>query len=198
MRSWSACSIGSKSGRKSIGSRKSRGCSAIVKIWASNWRAWASKVAELVHVPVLFDEVMAALDLRPNGRYIDCTLGGGGHAQGILERIGPQGRLLGLDRDPHAIAAASERLNMYAERLVVSHRSFAAVGEVARENQFTPVDGILLDMGLSSLQLADTARGFSFQASSPLDMRFDPTQELCAADIVNHWSERELADLIYQ
>lgn len=141
---------------------------------------------------------MAALDLRPNGRYIDCTVGGGGHAKGILERTSPDGRLLGLDRDGEAISTAQERLQGFRERLILVHRSFAAVGEVAREYHFTQVDGMLFDLGLSSLQLADARRGFSFQSEGPLDMRFDTEQDLSADAIVNHWLERELADLIYR
>ncbi|TMC60493.1 MAG: 16S rRNA (cytosine(1402)-N(4))-methyltransferase RsmH [Chloroflexi bacterium] len=155
-------------------------------------------MAEPAHVPVLYYEVMAALNIAANGTYIDGTLGGGGHAQGILERSSPAGRLLGLDRDPRALEIAQQRLQVFAGRLIVVNRSFAAIGVVARGDGFTQADGILLDLGLSSLQLADPARGFSFLNGGPLDMRFDPTHGLRADEIVNHWSEHELADMIYR
>ncbi len=155
-------------------------------------------MAGVAHVPVLFDEVMAALEPRAQGVYIDCTLGGGGHAEGILERSSPDGRLLGLDRDPQALDVAKQRLQVFAGRFVAINCSFAEVGEVARAQGFTQVNGILLDLGLSSLQLADAARGFSFLSDGPLDMRFDRSQTLTADEIVNHWSERELADVIYR
>jgi 16S rRNA (cytosine1402-N4)-methyltransferase len=151
-----------------------------------------------VHAPVLYTQVIAALAVRPDGCYIDCTLGGGGHSLAIIEASRPHGRLLGLDRDPHALATASKRLWAYGERVVLIHCSFAELGSVARQTQFTQVDGILFDLGLSSLQLADPMRGFSIQNDGPLDMRFDPSQELSAADIVNHWSETEIADLIFR
>lgn len=141
---------------------------------------------------------MAALALKPSGAYIDCTLGGGGHTQGILDGTAPAGRVLALDRDRQATEAARERLQAYSERLVTVNRSFAEIGEVARAQQFTRANGIVFDLGLSSLQLADATRGFSFHSNSPLDMRFDSNQALSAADIVNDWSERELADMIYQ
>ena len=151
-----------------------------------------------VHVPVLFTQVLAALAVRPGGSYIDCTLGGGGHSLAILEESGPDGRHLGLDRDPDALAAAQQRLEAYTERLTLIQTSFAELGSVARQARFGEVDGILFDLGLSSLQLADPERGFSIQHDGPLDMRFDASQELSAAEIVNHWPEGDLADLIFQ
>jgi 16S rRNA (cytosine1402-N4)-methyltransferase len=151
-----------------------------------------------VHVPVLFTQVIAALAVRPGGRYIDCTLGGGGHSLAIIEGTGTHGRLLGLDRDPDALTAAKRRLEAHAERVTFVQTSFAELGSVARQRQFTEVDGILFDLGLSSLQLADPERGFSIQHEGPLDMRFDPSQELSAADIINHWPEGDIADLIFR
>jgi 16S rRNA (cytosine1402-N4)-methyltransferase len=151
-----------------------------------------------VHVPVLFTQVITALAVRPGGCYIDCTLGGGGHSLAILEGSGPQGRLLGLDRDPGALTAAHRRLEAHADRVSLTQSSFAELGSVARLAQFTEVDGILFDLGLSSLQLADPERGFSIQHAGPLDMRFDPSQELDAAEIVNHWPEGDIADLIFR
>lgn len=155
-------------------------------------------MTEPTHLPVLFGAVMDALAVKADGLYIDCTLGGGGHAAGILERSKPGGRLLGLDRDAQAIESASRRLEDYRDRLVLVNRSFAEVELTARNTGFTQVDGIVFDLGLSSLQLASATRGFSFQTQGDLDMRFDHAQQLSAADIVNHWQERELADLIYK
>ncbi len=151
-----------------------------------------------MHVPVLLSEVMAALAPQSDGWYIDCTLGGGGHTEAILEASRPAGRVLALDRDAQAVALTRDRLKSYSARLLIVNRNFAEVGEVAQADNFTQVEGILLDLGLSSLQLSDESRGFSFQAEGTLDMRFDRTQALSAAEIVNQWPERELADLIYR
>jgi 16S rRNA (cytosine1402-N4)-methyltransferase len=150
------------------------------------------------HEPVLFDEVMAALAPRAGGRYVDGTLGNAGHAAGILERSGPDGRLLGIDLDPHALEAAREALATYGERATLVHGSFAHLGDIARECRLTPVDGIILDLGLSSMQLAQAERGFSFQSDGPLDMRFDPSADTTAADLVNTLPADELADILYQ
>jgi len=150
------------------------------------------------HEPVLFDEVMAALAPRAGGRYVDGTLGNAGHAAGILERSSPDGRLLGIDLDPYALQLAGEALAMYGERVMVVHGSFAHLGDIARECRLTPVDGIILDLGLSSMQLAQAERGFSFQSDGPLDMRFDPSADTTADDLVNTLPADELADVLYQ
>lgn len=150
------------------------------------------------HEPVLFDEVMAALAPRAGGRYVDGTLGNAGHAAGILERSSPDGRLLGIDLDPHALQLARETLAMYGERAMLVHGSFAHLGDIARECRLTPVDGIILDLGLSSMQLAQAERGFSFQSDGPLDMRFDPSADTTAGDLVNTLPADELADALYQ
>lgn len=150
------------------------------------------------HEPVLFDEVMAALAPRAGGRYVDGTLGNAGHAAGILERSSPDGRLLGIDLDPHALQAAREALATYGERATLVHGSFAHLGDIARECRLTPVDGVILDLGLSSMQLAQAERGFSFQSDGPLDMRFDPSGDTTAADLVNTLPADELADILYQ
>lgn len=151
------------------------------------------------HIPVLFQSVLAALVPVPGGRYIDGTLGAGGHAQGILEASAPDGRVLGLDRDPHALALARERLAVYGTRAVLVQRSYLNIIDIARVHGFAGADGILFDLGLSSMQLDDPARGFSFQAEGPLDMRFDPEAPgLTAADIVNTWPAEELEDLLYR
>lgn len=147
------------------------------------------------HIPALRDEVIALLAPRPGGRYIDCTVGGGGHARAILESSGPDGLLVGLDADPAAIALAEETLAPYGRRVRLVNGNFACVGDIAREWGFAPVHGILFDLGLSALQLA-AGRGFSFREEAPLDMRFDPGGPLSAAELVNELSEPELAGLI--
>ena len=152
--------------------------------------------ASASHVPVLYQAVITGLQPRPGGRYIDGTLGAGGHAAGVLAASAPDGQLLGLDRDPAALAVAAERLAKFGERARLVRASYTQMAEVAAG--FAPVDGILLDLGLSSLQLADPARGFAFQLEGPLDMRFDPAGDLTAADIVNNWPVEDLADIIYR
>ena len=153
---------------------------------------------DVTHIPVLLDEVLDGLQVEPGGRIIDGTVGAGGHAYEILAASSPDGVLLGLDRDPAALEVAADRLSRYGERVVLEHDSFARIREVAEAKNFVPVDGILLDLGLSSLQLADSDRGFSFLADGPLDMRFDPTSSgPRAADLVNRLSAEELADILY-
>ena len=149
------------------------------------------------HVPVLVKEVLAALQPRSGGSYIDATVGLGGHAAAILDASAPQGRLLGLDADPQAIVAAGDRLSGYGERVRLVNRSYVELASVAESEGFPLVDGILFDLGLSSAQLEVSNRGFSFQVEEPLDMRFNPIGET-AADLVNGLSEHELADLIFQ
>ncbi len=150
-----------------------------------------------VHVPVLLQSALSFLQVRPGGVYLDGTVGGGGHAEAILESSAPDGRLLGLDRDPAALEAAGRRLARFGGRAVLRHGSFAALAQLAEG--FAPADGILLDLGLSSLQLADPARGFAFSQEGPLDMRFDPTAPgPTAADLVNSLSVKELAGLLYR
>ena len=147
------------------------------------------------HVSVLLKETLQALAIRPGGLYVDGTCGGGGHAAGILEAASPDGRLLALDADP--AARAHERLEPFGARVTLVHSSFADLGRVAREHGFEAVDGIVLDLGLSSDQLADEARGFSF-AGAGLDMRFDPTQGQPASSLVNELDAGELADILYR
>jgi 16S rRNA (cytosine1402-N4)-methyltransferase len=137
-------------------------------------------------------EVLAQLDPREGGTYLDGTVGGGGHAAAILDASGPSGRLLGLDRDPTALALATSELARFGDRAVLVRANFAVLDEVAGAHDFVPVDGVILDLGLSSIQLADVDRGFSFFASGPLDMRADPDIRVTAADIVNSWSEKDL------
>jgi 16S rRNA (cytosine1402-N4)-methyltransferase len=151
-----------------------------------------------VHIPVLYDEVLAWLRPVPGGRYIDATVGLGGHAEGLLERSAPDGRLLALDADPQALARAQERLAPYAERVTFVQARHVQLADVARQRGFGRVDGVLLDLGVSSLQLDDAARGFSFQEDGPLDMRMGPDVALTADELVNTWSERELSRIIYE
>ncbi len=147
------------------------------------------------HQPVLAEEVMKMLAPRPGSLHVDCTVGGGGHTERILEAASPDGRVLGLDADPAAIARVGERLARFGDRLVLRQANFRSLGEVAPDAGFDAVDGILLDLGLSSFQLADTGRGFGFRAGGPLDMRFDPTRGEPASALVARLDEAALVDL---
>ncbi|MGD1119557.1 MAG: 16S rRNA (cytosine(1402)-N(4))-methyltransferase RsmH [Dehalococcoidales bacterium] len=148
------------------------------------------------HTPVLLAEALKALAVQPGGRYIDCTLGGGGHAAAILEHSSPGGQLLGIDADPFALETARERLQPYKESTLLVNDNFVNLQSICIKYDFFPVHGILLDLGLSSLQLNGGDRGFSFQHDSPLDMRFSPGQKVSAADIVNSTPETRLAQII--
>ena len=150
------------------------------------------------HVPVMLDEVINGLAVRPGGHYVDATVGLGGHAAAILEAAQPGGRLLGIDRDPNALERAAERLAPFGDAVVLVRGSYADVESICAEHDFAPVDGMLLDLGLSSLQLEQTGRGFSFQRDEPLDMRMDPDDELNAFELVNETEEEELAGIIWQ
>jgi len=149
-----------------------------------------------VHVPALLNEVIAGLQVRQGGYFVDCTVGLGGHAAAILERISPSGRLLGIDADPQAIKMSQDRLADYGEAVTLVNDNFVDLEAICERYHFHPVDGILFDLGVSSLQLDTAERGFSFHLDAPLDMRFDPEQGLAASDIVNSFSEQELAGLI--
>ena len=150
------------------------------------------------HTPVLYHSVLEYLAPHPGGHYIDATVGAGGHTAGIAEACAPDGRVLGLDADPQALAIAAGRLAEFGDRIVLRHMNFEHLRRVAEQSGFVPADGILADLGLSSMQLADTSRGFSFQSHGGLDMRFDPQDDTTAADLVNALPEAELANLIYQ
>ena len=155
------------------------------------------------HVPVLLKEAIDFLAVRRSGTYIDATVGLGGHSYEIAKRLGAPGHLIGLDKDPAALAVAGVRLQALGvgeskadwPEITLLQRSFA---EIAKGHKAASVDGILADIGVSSLQLDDAARGFSFQADGPLDMRMDPRGERTAEQVVNHLDERELADVIYE
>jgi len=150
------------------------------------------------HVPVLYSEVLANLALGPGDHVIDGTVGGGGHAAGLLQATAPDGRLLGLDRDPEAVARVKERLARESERIHIVQSSFRRIKAVAQNVDFPPAGGILLDLGVSSQQLASPVRGFSFVKDGPLDMRFDPLHDRTAADLVNYLPVEELAEILYR
>ena len=149
------------------------------------------------HRPVMLAEVLAALQPRAGGRYVDGTLGGGGYTAALLDATAPDGAVLALDADPAAIERARSRFGEYGRRVTLVHSNFRAIGEVAQSRGFAACDGVVLDLGLSSDQLGAAERGFSFQADGPLDMRFDTTCGETAADLLNRASESELADLFY-
>jgi 16S rRNA (cytosine1402-N4)-methyltransferase len=163
------------------------------------------KKEEFGHVPVLLKEAIDFLAVRRGGTYIDCTVGLGGHSYEIARRLGAPGRLIGFDKDPQALERARARLRVSdLERpedwpvVELIHGSFASLADDRPPKIDDGVDGILADLGVSSLQFSDPARGFSFQAEGPLDMRMNPQSELTAEQVVNQFDERELADLIYE
>jgi len=145
---------------------------------------------------VLVAEVLDWLRIRPEGTYIDATTGTAGHAVEIARRL-TTGRLVAIDRDPRALEVARERLKPYEEKVVFVHAEFSKIGEVAADLKLPLADGVLADLGVSSLELDSPERGFSFRWAAPLDMRMNPDTPLTADEIVNHWSEQELADLLY-
>jgi 16S rRNA (cytosine1402-N4)-methyltransferase len=160
---------------------------------------------EVRHVPVLFDVALEFLRIRPDGTYADCTLGLAGHAEGIVRRLGPAGRLIGFDRDPEALEKAKERLERARlERVDADNQppQVTLIGEafssIARHVEPASLDGLLADFGVSSLQFEEAHRGFSFQADGPVDMRMDTRSGPTAGQVVNEMNERELANLIYE
>jgi 16S rRNA (cytosine1402-N4)-methyltransferase len=148
------------------------------------------------HLPVLVEEVLALLALRTGSSVADCTVGGGGHAERILEATSPDGRLLGIDADRAAIAEAERNLARFGDRVELRYANFASILGVATDASFVPLDGLLFDLGLSSYQLADPRRGFSFGSESAPDMRFDEEAGLSALDLIDRTSERELAGIL--
>ncbi len=156
----------------------------------------ADTVTSFEHIPVLYQATLDGLAVRAGGTYIDGTLGGGGHTAGMLER--GAARVLGIDQDPAALQAVAERLAVYGDRLTLAHGNFRQIATIAREHGFAAVDGILLDIGVSSHQLDVGARGFSFAQDAPLDMRMNPTEGVTAADLVNTLPEEQLANIIFQ
>jgi 16S rRNA (cytosine1402-N4)-methyltransferase len=150
------------------------------------------------HIPVLLVETIAGLALKPGAICVDGTLGGGGHAEAMLEATAPTGRLLGLDADPMAIKRCQERFARYGERAVLRRGSFRYLAGIAADAGITAADAVLLDLGISSYQLTEAERGFSFLAEGPLDMRMDPASALTAGEIVNEWPQDALADVVYR
>lgn len=149
------------------------------------------------HIPVLYHEIIHALQPRPAGRYVDGTLGAAGHARAILEASSPDGLLLGLDLDPQALALARQNLADFADRVHLVQASYATLARQLENLGWDCIDGLLLDLGASSIQFDQAARGFSFQQDGPLDMRFGPAAIQTAADIINTYDEQELASLIF-
>jgi len=149
------------------------------------------------HQAVLLNEVLSYLDPLPGRRYIDATFGAGGHTQALLERTAPDGRVLALDLDEAALDLGRQALQAYGPRLVLEKANFKDIAPVAQAQGFMDVDGILADIGVSSMMLDDPERGFSFMREGPLEMRMDRSQELTASEIVNTYSEKEIADILY-
>ena len=148
------------------------------------------------HISVLLDECIEGLNIKPDGIYVDGTLGGAGHSSQIAKRL-TTGRLIGIDRDPVALAAAGERLAPYADRVTLVHSNFCEIAQVLQDLGIEGVDGILLDLGVSSPQLDDSTRGFSYMADAPLDMRMNSEDSLSAYDVVNGWSYEELRRILF-
>ena len=154
-------------------------------------------MSEFHHVSVLLEECIQGLNIKPEGIYVDGTLGGAGHSSHIAERL-TTGRLIGIDRDPVALAAAGERLAPYKDRVTLVHSNFCQMDSVLRDLGIAGVDGILLDLGVSSPQLDDGDRGFSYMTDAPLDMRMDGGDALTADTVVNTWSYEELKKILYE
>ena len=150
------------------------------------------------HTPVLVEETIHWLAIKPGGFYVDATVGLGGHAIEIVRRLGVGGTFLGLDRDAAALEIARVRLEEFKDKVTLVHANFSQIGEVFAERGLPPADGVLADLGVSSMQLDLGERGFSFRTRGPLDMRMDRDMEETAADIVNTADEKALADLLYQ
>jgi 16S rRNA (cytosine1402-N4)-methyltransferase len=149
------------------------------------------------HTPVLVEEVLQWLEIKPDGIYVDATLGAGGHSAAIAQRL-VSGRLISLDQDEQALDLARENLKPWKDRVTFVKSPFSRIAEVAQKLGIPKVDGVLADLGVSSMQLEQSARGFSFREAGPLDMRMDAEGELTADEIVNQWSEKEIADLLYR
>ncbi len=154
------------------------------------------KAMEFEHRTVLLDRTVEYLKVVPGGVYVDCTLGGGGHSLEILKRLGERGRLIGIDRDQNAIKAAGERLASFSDKAVLVHGNFKDIRRIVHGIGITAVDGVVMDLGVSSHQLDRRERGFSYMQDAPLDMRMDRQQSLTAMEVVNTYSEADLARVI--
>ncbi|MTI81415.1 MAG: 16S rRNA (cytosine(1402)-N(4))-methyltransferase RsmH [Firmicutes bacterium] len=151
---------------------------------------------DFFHVPVLRDEVLKNLKLKSGGIYVDCTLGGAGHSREILERTTPSGRLIGIDQDPQALKAAREKLEQFGERVITVQSNFSRLSAVLQELNISEVDGVLFDLGVSSPQLDNPERGFSYMHDAPLDMRMSPENPLAAKELINELPASELSSII--
>ena len=151
---------------------------------------------EFVHKSIMLEEVIESLAIKPNGIYVDGTLGGAGHSSEIVKRLGEDGRLIGIDQDGEAIEAATKRLKPYKDKVTIVRSNYAQMKEVLRDLGIPKADGILLDLGVSSYQLDNAERGFTYREDVPLDMRMDQRQTKTAKDIVNDYSEMELYHII--
>ena len=151
---------------------------------------------EFTHIPVMLEECIEGLNIRPDGIYVDGTAGGAGHSSAIASHLNENGRLIALDRDPDAVAVATERLSVYKNAMVV-HRNYSEIRAVLDELDIDYADGILMDLGVSSFQLDEGSRGFSYHSDAPLDMRMSK-EGMSAADVVNTYSEQELARIIFE
>ena len=151
---------------------------------------------EFSHVSVLLEETIDSLNIKPDGIYVDGTLGGGGHSLEICKRLGDGGRLIGIDQDMDAIRAATDRLKNYSDKVTIVHSNYQNIDSVLRDLSIGGVDGIVLDLGVSSYQLDNADRGFTYREDTPLDMRMDQSQPMTAKDIVNEYSEQELFRVI--
>ncbi len=151
---------------------------------------------EFKHISVLLDETIEGLAIKPDGIYVDGTMGGAGHGYEVCKRLGPGGRYIGIDRDEAAIAAGRQRLSKFEDKVSIVRGNYSSASEILKELNIEKVDGIMLDLGVSSHQLDVAERGFSYMADAPLDMRMDKRQERTAYDIVNGYSEHELARII--
>ena len=153
-------------------------------------------MSDFYHISVLLEECLEGLAIKPDGIYVDGTLGGAGHSSRIAAKM-TTGRLIGIDRDPVALKAAGERLAPYADRVTLVHSNFCEIKQVLQDLQIPGVDGILLDLGVSSPQLDDAQRGFSYMADAPLDMRMNSQDSLSAYEVVNTWPQEELKRILY-
>lgn len=151
---------------------------------------------EFKHISVLLEETIDSLNIKPDGIYVDGTLGGGGHAYEVLKHLSPKGRYIGIDQDEDAIAAAGKRLSIYGDRVTIVRSNYCNMKQVLKDLGIDKVDGILLDLGVSSYQLDTPERGFSYKEDAPLDMRMDNRNSLTAKDIVNDYSEQEIYRII--
>ncbi len=153
---------------------------------------------EIYHIPVLYNETIENLVINPDGIYIDCTLGGGGHSEGILKKLSDKGRLVAIDQDEQAIAFSKKRLEKYSSKLTIVKNNFSNIDIVAYSCGVDKADGILMDIGVSSTQLDEAERGFSYRFDAPLDMRMDKSSKFSAYNLVNEYSEEEISKIIYE